>query len=1468
MDGSGSIISVQIGLLVTLVAAPSARGGFACLSNPCLHGVCMDDLNSTYFCYCIDGYTGLQCQTNWNDCWSAPCQNGGMCVDGIAGFNCTCPTGYVGDLCEEDFNECESNPCWNNGTCVDGPNGYFCQCLPGYLGVHCEVDEAVCNITGESRCHNGGACVEGPGDRFSCRCQQGWEGFLCDVETNECMSSPCQNGAVCIDMHATHECACPFGFAGQNCEEIVRMCSKNPCKNGALCLLEDNLPVCYCVPDFHGDLCQLQYDECLLGPKCSNGGTCIDGVDQFTCSCPPNLTGTFCECLMLPNNQLDCTYVLPMTTTTYYFVNETTFTSTEFFPTTSAETTTMELEASSTTTEQFTDSTLISSETTEEATTLETTTFEAETSSIPSTVTAQYSSSPASTGDETSPYSTQLTTIDYSRGPTSSSVETTTDEVLNLGSTETTIAETGEASRAFPEEIITSTTLFFTEQPSTEHQGSTETTPSDYSESTQATTLIDGATTMGFTESATTSSSIDCSLADESCENGGTCIFASGKHQCVCPFDAEGPLCATKLGIKNAAFNGNSFLTHRLSDGQNISVELEAKTLFSTGLIFDVHMDQAFMALYVENGFLMFKFSCGYQTMLLSELKVPINNGFWINHCYAQIKLNGTLTMTGNQMAHLNKYSKTVVRMHLGGIPNEILHNGLPMQGFVGCMSHLMENRFTFKKTQRMVSGSRNVPLWDVWRIHVKTELLALRTKKTGNAIAEMGQTCDISICNNNPCLFGGTCVPFSNSGYICLCPYGKHGHFCENDLQISEPYFSSTVKGLSSYVAYQLPEGVSQRMEIKFRFTPTTADQISLLLFIGQDGQHDAYSDHLAVSFVQGYILLTWNMGSGPRRIFTTKPVETGSRDYLVQVGYNERQAWLFVENMGNVSGRSPGPSTQLNTTPLLYFGGHDALNFSTLPHDLPLHSGFSGCIFDVEVKIGSIVLPLQGGALGRAVGQCGTTECYERSCQNNGACLHHGSTFMCLCQDKWHGPLCSSRANSCDSNVTKCSHPSQCVPLLIGYECDCPLGLVGRYCEKAENISDVSFTGTRSFLATHPLDLDSTKFNIEMEIRALHDNGLVLFMGRKEASFICLSMQNGLLELKLRSAKLQSNNKVLVSVRSSKLLLKGTWHRVQFGVFGRKVYLYVDHVINMGILEHDFFFPVPFAGCMRHISIDETKLPLVPKNVKDARNVIDCDGTPCGGETCLNGGTCWLDSLSSPHCSCLEPYYGDKCQYFPKCTNHSCANGKCQNSMCSCQVGFEGGFCETEIEVKTPSFVGKSYLAVRKLGDKKRDIRLMEIRKLYLKFASASNHGLLLWTKKDKNYLGLGLEKGFLKLVYSMKDVRDSVVKLAPYNRVADGLWHILDLSFAPFSLTIDGKRARLFENQQSAISNASLSSDGLFFIGGLPSYMDITKDTAGLFRQSFQGCIEAFGTNNEPVIKDFTPFEGANISNCHIF
>lgn len=84
--------------VLILIPIPMVWNGFACLKDPCIHGICIDDLVSNYFCYCIDGYTGIHCQTNWNECWSSPCQNGGICIDGIASFNCSCPPGYTGKM--------------------------------------------------------------------------------------------------------------------------------------------------------------------------------------------------------------------------------------------------------------------------------------------------------------------------------------------------------------------------------------------------------------------------------------------------------------------------------------------------------------------------------------------------------------------------------------------------------------------------------------------------------------------------------------------------------------------------------------------------------------------------------------------------------------------------------------------------------------------------------------------------------------------------------------------------------------------------------------------------------------------------------------------------------------------------------------------------------------------------------------------------------------------------------------------------------------------------------------------------------------------------------------------------------------------------------------------------------------------------------------------------------------------------
>lgn len=66
----------------------------------------------------------------------------------------------------------------------------------------------------------------------------------------ECASSPCLNGASCVDLVNGYACLCPRGYVGQRCEVDVDVCLEDP----------QRLPLCF------------------------NGGTCQDGPGaNFTC---------------------------------------------------------------------------------------------------------------------------------------------------------------------------------------------------------------------------------------------------------------------------------------------------------------------------------------------------------------------------------------------------------------------------------------------------------------------------------------------------------------------------------------------------------------------------------------------------------------------------------------------------------------------------------------------------------------------------------------------------------------------------------------------------------------------------------------------------------------------------------------------------------------------------------------------------------------------------------------------------------------------------------------------------------------------------------------------------------------------------------------------------------------------------------------------------------------------------------
>ena len=206
----------------------------------------------------------------------------------------------------------------------------------------------------------------------------------------------------------------------------------------------------------------------------------------------------------------------------------------------------------------------------------------------------------------------------------------------------------------------------------------------------------------------------------------------------------------------------------------------------------------------------------------------------------------------------------------------------------------------------------------------------------------------------------------------------------------MSQPSFTSWVAGYSSFLTYRTPDNVGLVFEAKFHFTTDTVNQVALLLFMGQKGTMRQGSDYLAVSYIKGHVLLTWDLGAGPRRIFTPVPIDERwdracaklySRHCFCQdicplcapgplgpprlaqggpLPQHLRPGARQVSRVSRVTCHdvtmsrsvSAGKLADLNVNGEFFLGGHETYNFTRLPHDLPLHTGFTGCIFDLVLR------------------------------------------------------------------------------------------------------------------------------------------------------------------------------------------------------------------------------------------------------------------------------------------------------------------------------------------------------------------------------------------------------------------------------------------------------------------------------------------------------------------------------------
>ena len=188
--------------------------------------------------------------------------------------------------------------CEHNSTCIDGINSFHCQCLPGYTGQLCEIDIDECL---SSPCNFGQCWQNSNPQTILKRIEHISTTMPTALFTNE---SSFQNQIdVSLEYSFNYQraagywCQCKPGYTGLNCETKINECESNPCGVNGKCLDLVNEFNCECYSGYKGTNCQENIDECKLMTPCAQQTKCIDLKPDYT-SLTPSL-GYYCDCSQL-----------------------------------------------------------------------------------------------------------------------------------------------------------------------------------------------------------------------------------------------------------------------------------------------------------------------------------------------------------------------------------------------------------------------------------------------------------------------------------------------------------------------------------------------------------------------------------------------------------------------------------------------------------------------------------------------------------------------------------------------------------------------------------------------------------------------------------------------------------------------------------------------------------------------------------------------------------------------------------------------------------------------------------------------------------------------------------------------------------------------------------------------------------------------------------------------------------------
>ncbi|XP_019866819.1 pikachurin [Aethina tumida] len=465
----------------------------------------------------------------------------------------------------------------------------------------------------------------------------------------------------------------------------------------------------------------------------------------------------------------------------------------------------------------------------------------------------------------------------------------------------------------------------------------------------------------------------------------------------------------------------------------------------------------------------------------------------------------------------------------------------------------------------------------------------------------------------------GGCSLGVGDEQPKCLCPLGKGGKGCEEDMEIRSPRFTG-----SSWLAFPALRGAYKHVQLALELRPEAYDGIFFLT--GE--RDDMAGDFMALLLHQGFVEFRFDCGSGVGVVRSEETVLLNQWNHITL--YRHRwDAWLQLNSGKHVQGRSKGLFSRITFREPLFIGGPG--NTTGLGEKLPVSKGLKGCIRHLEVNDHPYKFALEPKGettKGYGIEECTADRCSRVPCQHGGKCLTSETSAVCLC----------------------------------------PLGFSGDLCEIRVDLQVPSFNGSSHLRYRGLSDAALTWLDLEIIFKPTAPDGLMMYNGHRldgMGDFMGLYLNDGFVEF---AYDLGTGSTV---ARSRYRVSLGEWHKVRISRTGRLAILSVDNhlpvevlspgaftqlslpqnlylggVPNFGIVSPQVRVRTAFVGCVQKVQINGRLVAILAEALGGA-NVDNCPH-PCVARPCGEDGEC-VPQLDYFTCRCKPGYRDHLCSRGP---------------------------------------------------------------------------------------------------------------------------------------------------------------------------------------------------------------------------